>query len=74
MNEFLSTLIRLSGSELTSRVTVGDVINVLFALAFLALIALVLLVHEGIEVHRAHEALRQNGQHRAHHGWLRHRH
>jgi hypothetical protein len=32
MNEFLSTLIPLTGSALTSRVTVGDVLNVFFAL------------------------------------------
>lgn len=74
MNEFLSTLFRLSGSELGSRVTVGDVVNVLFALSLLALVALVLLVHEGIESRRTRDALRGPAPRDAHHGWLRHRH
>jgi nitrate/nitrite transporter NarK len=74
MNEFLGTLIRLTGSALSSRVTVGDVVNVLFALSLLALVALVLLVHAGIESRRSREALRGHATREAHHGWLRHRH
>jgi hypothetical protein len=50
------------------------VVNVLFALSLLALVALVLLVHEGIESRRSREALRGHATREAHHGWLRHRH
>lgn len=70
MNEFVSVLIRWAGSPLSSRVSVGDVMNVLFALAVLVLVALVLLVHEGIEFRREH----RGQEHRAHHWWLHHRH
>ena len=74
MNEFVSVLIRWAGSPLSSRVSVGDVMNVLFALAVLVLVALVLLVHEGIEFRREHEREHHGHEHHADHWWLRHRH
>ena len=73
MNEFLSVLVKLPDSWLGARVTIGDVTYILVALGGLALIAVVLLAHEGILFKREHPrplARRVAG----HHWWMHHRH
>jgi hypothetical protein len=76
MDQFINTLHSILGtaSRLTLHSSIGDISDVLIGLGILALIALILLVHETTpsalkQWHAAHR-----GDRPARHRWLHHRH
>ncbi|MFP3567393.1 hypothetical protein [Paraburkholderia sp. SIMBA_030] len=75
MSEFASVAMKLLGSavHVQSSVSVDDLIGILCGLAGLALLVVVLLMHDGVETARKWKSGWHTDRHHLHVGWPGHR-